>query len=151
VVRTPYAGQQYLVGLAGESEWVRNVRAAAGRAIIRHCRARRVVLEEVPLAERGPMLWAYLHRPGWSSPAQEARHYFGLPPDAAVENFRLIAERYPVFRVTTPSGRDTKSTRGSGAGRRGTRGVDHGLLHWDRPCGGRRARGGGVPRRRHRP
>jgi hypothetical protein len=104
VVRTPYAGQQYLVGLAGESEWVRNVRAAAGRAIIRHGRARRVVLEEVPLAERAPILWAYLHRPGWSSPAQEARHYFGLPPDAAVEDFRLIAERYPVFRVTTPPG-----------------------------------------------
>jgi hypothetical protein len=86
----------------GAQEWVRNVRAAAGRAIIRHGRARRVVLEEVPLAERAPVLWAYLHRPGWSSPAQEARHYFGLPPDAVVEDFRLIAERYPVFRVTTP-------------------------------------------------
>jgi hypothetical protein len=41
---------------------------------------------------------------GWSSPAQEARHYFGLPPDAAVEDFRPIVERYPVFRVTTPPG-----------------------------------------------
>lgn len=71
LVRTPHAGQQYLVGLAGESEWVRNVRAAAGHAMIRHGRARRVVLEEVPLAERAPILWAYLHRPGWSSPAQE--------------------------------------------------------------------------------
>ena len=60
VVRTPYAGEQYLVGLAGESEWVRNVRAAAGHAIIRHGLGKRVVLEEVPLAERGPILWAYL-------------------------------------------------------------------------------------------
>ena len=41
---------------------------------------------------------------------------------------------------------------GGGAGRsRSTGGVDHGLFHRDRPCGGRRARRGGVPRRGHRP
>ncbi len=31
-----YEGERYLVSPRGESEWVRNVRAAAGEAVIRH-------------------------------------------------------------------------------------------------------------------
>lgn len=32
--RTEYAGRMYFVSLAGESEWVRNVRAAAGNTVL---------------------------------------------------------------------------------------------------------------------
>jgi len=35
ILRIPHQGGDYLVALAGESEWVRNVRAAGGRAVIR--------------------------------------------------------------------------------------------------------------------
>ncbi len=100
VVRTPAEGQDYLVALAGESEWVRNVRAAAGQATLRHGRTERVRLVEVPPDERAPIIRAYLHRPGWSSPAQDAQHYFGLPPDASMEQLRTVVDRYPVFRIT---------------------------------------------------
>lgn len=100
VVRTPYQGQQYLVALAGESEWVRNVRAAGGRAVIRHGGACEVSLVEVARDERPPIIWAYMHRPGPSSPAKEARHYFGVRPDASQEEMRSLVDRYPVFRIT---------------------------------------------------
>jgi hypothetical protein len=100
VVRTPAQGQDYVAALAGESEWVRNIRAAAGQAVLRHGRAERVKLIEVPPDERAPILWAYLHRPGWSSPAQEAQHYFGVPSDPSMEQLRTIVDRYPVFRIT---------------------------------------------------
>lgn len=102
LVRTPYDGQQYLVALAGESEWARNVRAAGGSAVIRHRRARRVRLVEVPIDERAPIIRAFLHRPGPSAPVSEARHYFGVKPDASVEEIRPVAGRYPVFKITDP-------------------------------------------------
>jgi F420H(2)-dependent quinone reductase len=35
ILRTRYRDADYLVALAGESQWVRNVRAADGRAFIR--------------------------------------------------------------------------------------------------------------------
>jgi deazaflavin-dependent oxidoreductase (nitroreductase family) len=99
VVRTPYEGDYYLVALAGESEWVRNVRAATGKAVIRHKGAHRVGLVEVPPADRLPIIRAYLQRPGWSNPSGEARHYFGLRQDASLEEIQPIVDRYPVFRI----------------------------------------------------
>jgi hypothetical protein len=39
VLRTRCQGDDYLVSLAGESQWVRNVRAADGRAVIRRRKA----------------------------------------------------------------------------------------------------------------
>jgi hypothetical protein len=99
IVRTTYNGDHYLVALAGESEWVRNVRAASGQAVIRHGRAQTVDLIEVPADDRPPIIWAYLHRTGWSSPSNEARHYFGLNPDASLEEIRSVVDRYPVFRI----------------------------------------------------
>lgn len=103
VVRTSYQGEHYLVALAGESEWVRNVRAAHGQAVIRHGHAQRVELVEMPVDQRPPIIRAYLHRAGWSSPAQEARHYFGLRRDTSLEEIQPIVGRYPVFRIADAS------------------------------------------------
>jgi F420H(2)-dependent quinone reductase len=103
VVRTSYRGEHYLVALAGESEWVRNVRAAHGQAVIRHGQAQEVDLVEVPVDERPPIIWAYLHRAGWSSPAQEARHYFGVRREPTLEEIQEIVDRYPVFRIVDAS------------------------------------------------
>jgi hypothetical protein len=36
LVRVSHHGEHYLVALAGESEWVRNVRAAAGQVVLTH-------------------------------------------------------------------------------------------------------------------
>lgn len=108
VVRTGYQGEHYLVALAGESEWVRNVRAAHRQAVIRHGHAQEVDLVEVPVDERPPIIRAYLQRAGWSSPAQEARHYFGLRQDTSLEQIHQIVDRYPVFRIVDASERQPR-------------------------------------------
>jgi hypothetical protein len=89
-----------LVSLAGESVWVRNVRAANHEATIRRLRAKRVRLEELPVTQRAPILKAYLSKRAYSkSPEYEAREFFGVSPDATLEELGEIAERYPVFRI----------------------------------------------------
>ncbi len=58
-------GDRYLGSMLGESrDWVHNVRAAGGEATIHHRRVEKVRLEEVPAAERAPILKAYLRRGG---------------------------------------------------------------------------------------
>ena len=103
ILRTPYRGQDYLVALAGESQWVRNVRAAGGQAVLRRRTAHRAHLQELPPPERPEAIWAYLgrgrQRSGAKAAAKQARCYFGLPPDASVEEIRAVASYYPVFRV----------------------------------------------------
>jgi deazaflavin-dependent oxidoreductase (nitroreductase family) len=109
VLQTPYRGEDHLVALAGESEWVRNVRAAQGRAVIRRRKARRVRLVEVPPEERPPVISEYLRRgaerSGSKGASEQARYYFGLGPEPSLEEIRSIADRYPVFRVAGGWGR----------------------------------------------
>jgi hypothetical protein len=112
-------GQRFLVALAGESEWVRNVRAAHGHVVLGADGQRYAThLTEVPVAERAEVIWAYIHRP---SPrgrpmvrAGEARHYFGIEPDATPPEIAAVAENYPVFRVDrvgSPASLDTRPER----------------------------------------
>jgi hypothetical protein len=103
ILRTRYRGADYLVSLAGESPWVRNLRAAHGHAIIRRRAARPVLLEELAVAERPEIIAEYLRagrrRSGAKAAADQARFYFGLDPTASTEDIGQIADRYPVFRV----------------------------------------------------
>lgn len=100
VVWVDHEGRRYLVSLAGESEWVRNVRAAGGRAVLRHGHPTRVRLVEVSASDRAPVLRAYAgHRAFSRSPAYIARNYFGVEPDPSVDEITSIAERYPVFVI----------------------------------------------------
>lgn len=87
-------GQRYLVSPRGQAEWVRNVRAAGGEAVIRHGRRRKVRLEEISPQETAPILKAYLQRN-----ALATRSQFGLEPGAPLEEFERVAERHPVFRI----------------------------------------------------
>ncbi|MGO9036114.1 nitroreductase/quinone reductase family protein [Mycobacterium sp.] len=100
VVSVDHNGRQYLVSLGGESEWVRNVRAAAGRVTLRHGESFSVRLIEIPSADRPPVLRAYAnHRAFSRSPAYIARNYFGVRRDPSLSEFAALAERYPVFLV----------------------------------------------------
>lgn len=103
VLVTRFRGEEYLVSLAGESDWVRNVRAARGRAVLHRKGARPVRLVEVPPTERAPVLAAYqaagTARSGESAGRVQARLNFGLSTDPAPGDFEQIAHRYPVFRV----------------------------------------------------
>lgn len=100
VVWAEVDGRRYLVSLPGEGQWVRNVRAAGGEAVLRRGRSRRVRLREIPPEERAPVLQAYLSKRAYSkSPGYEAREFFGVSPCASLDDLAEIAERYPVFRV----------------------------------------------------
>lgn len=100
LVETTIEGEHYLVSLAGESDWVRNVRAAGGQAILRHGSARSVELVEVPSEQRPAIIGAYLQRGGrLVDPSREGRFYFGLGPDPSREEIGAVAGYYPVFRI----------------------------------------------------
>ena len=89
-----YEGENYVVSPRGESEWVRNLRAAGGEAII-HRRGRRSVrLEEVPAEQRAPILKKYL-----GENAMSTKQHFGIDPKAEIAEFAEVAGRHPVFRV----------------------------------------------------
>ncbi|TMR93610.1 nitroreductase/quinone reductase family protein [Nonomuraea basaltis] len=61
LVAADYEGERYLVAMVGQNaNWVLNVRAAGGRAVLRHGRRRHVRLEEVAPALRAPILRRYL-------------------------------------------------------------------------------------------
>ena len=104
IVRFPlgmadWAGQWYLVSMLGERcNWVLNVRAADGRAVIRHGHATACQLIEVPPAERPEILRRYLRKaPGSHPHIPVSRH-------ASVADFAAIGPRYPVFRVVPSEG-----------------------------------------------
>jgi deazaflavin-dependent oxidoreductase (nitroreductase family) len=87
-------GERYLVSMLGrEAAWVRNVEAAAGRAVLRHGRTEQVRLEELPSESRAPVLKAYLQR------APGARPHVAVDQDAPLAEFEAIAPQIPVFRV----------------------------------------------------
>ncbi|HEU5349449.1 MAG TPA: nitroreductase/quinone reductase family protein [Ktedonobacterales bacterium] len=87
-------GQRYLVSMLGEDvQWVKNVRAARGRAAIRSGSREEVRLEEVPIDQRAPILKAYLKR------APGARSHMPVSLDAPLAEFEKIAAAYPVFRI----------------------------------------------------
>src|SRR6266508_6976761 len=77
-----YRGERYLVGMLGEgSSWVRNVRAAGGRVVLRHGRREAVRLEEVDPAARPPILRRYL------SVAPGARPHIPVDRHASLDEF----------------------------------------------------------------
>jgi hypothetical protein len=103
ILRTAYQGNDYLVALAGQAQWVRNVRTASGHALLRRRGTRHVHLEELPAQYRPPVIAEYLRRcherSGEAAAAKQARYYFGLGPSATLEDITAIAPYYPVFRI----------------------------------------------------
>ncbi len=89
-----YDGGRYLVSMLGEdTNWVRNVRASAGRATLRHGDREPVTLQEVEVGRRAPILRSYLQR------APGARAHIPVDWRAPVEEFEPIAAQYPVFQI----------------------------------------------------
>jgi deazaflavin-dependent oxidoreductase (nitroreductase family) len=94
VVMTEYDGQRYLVSMLGKNaNWVLNVRAAKGRAVLHRGGREDVRLLEVEPAKRAPILRRYL------AVAPGARPHIPVDRHAPLEEFQRIAEEYPVFRI----------------------------------------------------
>ena len=94
-----HEGQRYLVAPRGNTEWVRNVRADGGRAVLKHGKSEAVRLQEVPVEQRAPIIKPYLKKTKMAT-----RREFGLDPDAPMEEFERIAPDHPVFRITPAGG-----------------------------------------------
>jgi hypothetical protein len=94
VVVADYQGERYVVAMLGEGvNWVANVRASSGHAVLRHGRREPVRLEEVAPAIRAPILQRYLQL------APGARAHVPVDSRAPLAEFEAIAHQYPIFRV----------------------------------------------------
>lgn len=92
---TPYQGQRYVVAMLGQdTNWVRNVRATGGRAMLRHGQGEAVRLDEVDVHARAPILRRYVEiAPG-------ARPHLPVDRRSPLEEFEQIAAQFPVFQIT---------------------------------------------------
>jgi deazaflavin-dependent oxidoreductase (nitroreductase family) len=94
VVIATVDGSRYLVSMLGPgSDWVKNVEAAHGEAILRQRRRLPVHLVGVPPAERAPILSEYVQV------ATSGRHHLPVAVGAPLSEFEAIADRYPVYRI----------------------------------------------------
>jgi hypothetical protein len=94
VVIPTVAGHRYVVSMFGTiSDWVHNLEAANGDAVISHGSSVRVRLVKIPPNERAPVLREYVHV------ASSGRKHFPLPIGAPLSEFAAIASQYPVYRI----------------------------------------------------
>jgi hypothetical protein len=101
VVIAEHERERYLVAMLGEdTNWVLNVRAASGRAVLRHGRREAVRLEDVDPSARPPILRRYL------ACAPGARPHIPVDRHAPLEDFEQIAPQIPVFHATTEQAAD---------------------------------------------
>lgn len=100
VTQVRLSGKRYLVSLGGESQWVQNVRAAGGAAVIVSGGQQPVELVEVPVHKRAQILLAYVGQRAFThSGMQSARHFFGFTTRPTLEDMRRVAHEYPVFEI----------------------------------------------------
>jgi deazaflavin-dependent oxidoreductase (nitroreductase family) len=89
----------YLVSVHGESQWVRNVRAAHGRATIHSGRRIPVLLHELSIEDRAPILQDYVSKGAFGRSAVDIARQFGVEPTASIEQMDSLAEHHPVFKI----------------------------------------------------
>lgn len=89
---------RYLVAMLGE-QWVANVRAAAGRAVLQRGDKRTgVALDEVPIEERAPIIKRFLDiAPG-------GRPHIPVDRRAPLDAFTAVTASYPTFRIRELAG-----------------------------------------------
>ncbi|GHJ42263.1 nitroreductase family deazaflavin-dependent oxidoreductase [Streptomyces sp. TS71-3] len=92
----PYEGGPYLVSARGDSEWVRNMRAAGGGRLQVGSRTQEFTAVELPDAEKPVVLRAYLAKWGW----QVSRYFDEVTADSTDAELLAAAPRHPVFRIT---------------------------------------------------
>lgn len=94
VVVVHHDGERYLVSMLGaRANWVRNVRAMNGRAVLRRRHREPVRLVEVPALDRAPIVRHYLRvAPG-------ARPHLPVTAQSSEAHLRAVAETVPVFRI----------------------------------------------------
>lgn len=90
-------GARYLVAPRGQTQWVRNVRAA-GSCVLRLGRRRETVaVAELEDSDKPAVLREYLRLWKW----EVGKFFDGVGADASDDELMAVAGGYPVFRLTT--------------------------------------------------
>ena len=92
-------GVDYLVSPRGNTQWVRNVRAAGVVDMGPRWHRRRVRTTEVADAAKADLLKRYLDRWYW----EVKGHIAGLTPDSGDDELHAAAPSIPVFALAEPS------------------------------------------------
>jgi hypothetical protein len=79
------------------SDWVHNLEAADGDAVISHGGSVRVCLVTVAPDEHAPLLREYVRV------ASSGRKHFPLPVGAPLAEFAAVASQHPVYRIELPA------------------------------------------------
>lgn len=94
LVLADVGGRPYLVSMLGtKANWVLNVKANADRATLVSKSAREVLLHDVPVEARAPIIKRYLDL------APGARPHIRVDRRAPLSEFEAIASDIPVFEV----------------------------------------------------
>jgi deazaflavin-dependent oxidoreductase (nitroreductase family) len=88
-----YNGDRYLVGTRGETNWVKNVRAAGKVTISRGRRYQVMPVTELDPANAAPVLHAFTNQVPF------ANRLLGRSKNDPVEKFQEIAQRHAVFKL----------------------------------------------------
>lgn len=86
---------RYWVAVLGDTNTIKNARAAGQATLVRGASQEDVSLLEVPVADRVPLLRAYIQM----NNRRMTRQYFGATPDSTDEQFAAIAPQRTVFKV----------------------------------------------------
>lgn len=91
-------GTTYLMSARGESQWVKNLRAAGEGRLRRGRKSRPFRAVELSSDdEKLPFMRAYLQQWGW-----QVRSFMGVDKSSTDDEIRAILARHPVFRVEVP-------------------------------------------------
>jgi deazaflavin-dependent oxidoreductase (nitroreductase family) len=88
-------GARYLVAPRGETQWVRNLRAAGTGELRVGRRVETFTFDELADADKPAVLRTYLQRWKW----EVGQFFQGVGPDASDAELLAIAPGYPVFRI----------------------------------------------------
>ena len=88
-------GVQYIVAPRGNTQWVRNLRAAGEGRLLLGRKSQAFRATELGDDEKPPLLRVYLRRWQWEVGA----FFGGVGPNASDEDLRRIAPDHPVFRI----------------------------------------------------
>jgi deazaflavin-dependent oxidoreductase (nitroreductase family) len=94
-----HAGARYLVAPRGQTQWVRNLRAAGEGELVLGRRVERFRAVELDDADKPDLLRAYLLR--WK--VEVGVFFGGVSADSPDEDLRRIAPDHPIFRIDTPA------------------------------------------------
>lgn len=93
----PLDGERYLVSPRGETQWVRNIRAASSADLQKGRKLETIGVTEVDDADKAPIIRAYLELR-----AMEVGKFFdGLTKDSSDTEIDAVAPGFPVFCINS--------------------------------------------------